>query len=83
MQDVLLEVLSAAAPFVPLLLKPALPHGIEPGELSAEALQLFRQAGGPGEAGAGQAASGAQGGQAEVLAQAGPPAEAQHAGLEF
>ncbi|KAL4430138.1 hypothetical protein ABPG77_004920 [Micractinium sp. CCAP 211/92] len=67
-KDVLLDVLAAAAPFVPLLVKPAFPHGIEPGELSTKALQLFRQAEGPGRNAAGHAAAGAGEGQAQALA---------------
>ncbi len=75
LQDVLLDVLAAAAPFVPLLVKPALPHGIEPGELSTRALQLFRQAEGPGTTAAGHAAAGAGEGQADAQALAEPPFE--------
>ncbi|KAL4434175.1 hypothetical protein ABPG75_000616 [Micractinium tetrahymenae] len=78
-KDLLLDVLAAAAPFVPLLVKPALPHGLEPGELSPEALQLFRQGGGgcDSEAGAGQAAGEAWAGQAAAQPEAGLPGEGQ------
>lgn len=43
-QELLLAVLATAAPSVPLLLKPLLPYGMQPGDVPEEAQQrLFRQ----------------------------------------
>lgn len=49
-QELLLLVLAAAAPpSIPLLIKPAVPHGLQPGDMSEEeAAQLFRMPGGDG-----------------------------------
>ena len=42
LQELLLEVLAAAAPVIPLLAKPQLPYGVDPSEVPPEALrQLF------------------------------------------
>ena len=40
----MLEVLTFAAPFEPLLVKPPLPHAVDPGELSPQEQQLFQPA---------------------------------------
>lgn len=52
LQDVVLEVLAHAAPFVPLVVKPPLPHSVVPEDLTAEQQQLFQLASsaGPGAA---------------------------------
>lgn len=48
-QELLLLVLAAAAPSIPHVVKPAMPPGVQPGELlEEEAAQLFRAAGGEG-----------------------------------
>lgn len=56
-QDVLLLVLAAAAPVVPLVLKPPRPHDVEWGEVAEHSsVELFRDAapGGGGDAAAGR-----------------------------
>lgn len=62
-QELLLLVLAAAAPTIPLVVKPAMPHGVQPGDLAEEdAAQLFRMPGGQrGQGGAaGRSAAAAQ-----------------------
>ncbi|KAL4422838.1 hypothetical protein ABPG75_009035 [Micractinium tetrahymenae] len=54
-QELLLVVLAAAAPTVPILVKPALPQGVSPAELPPGALEQLFRAGGSEEGGGTQA----------------------------
>ena len=48
--------LAAAAPVIPLLIKPQLPYGVDPSEVSPEALRQLFARGASGAMAAGEAA---------------------------
>lgn len=62
LQEVVLQILAAAAPTVPVLMKPPLPHGVVPADVPADVLgHLFRASAPAGDGRGGASVPGASG----------------------